>query len=60
MNNGTNPIEIDAEIERASAAVRSDEKINDLMHLTPSEDKRKNYDSAGDVMMTNAEAKRRV
>lgn len=54
MNTKTNPMETDADVERAWVGALSDEQIDDPMHTTPSEGKRASYSSDADNMMTIA------
>lgn len=54
MKNGLDPTETSADVERASLAAQSGEKINHLMHITPSENDFENYGNDADVVMNIA------
>lgn len=55
--NGINPIGTDADEDLAWVAVLWKLQIEDLMHITPSEDQRACYASDADIMMTRARSK---
>lgn len=56
MNDGTDPMQTDADVQRPRVATLLDEKIKVLMHTTPpTEQEHENYGSDADVMVTVAQ-----
>lgn len=51
MNEGTNPIEVDADVRRASYATLSDEQLRKPMLATPFENGHGTLDDDADVVM---------
>lgn len=60
MNNGMNPIRVDAGAEHVWVPALSVEQIDNPMHTTQPEDRRADCDGDADVMMTIDKGKIRV
>lgn len=52
MNNEMNPVETNADVERACVVAILDQQIDSPRHRIPSKDERANYNSDADVKIT--------
>lgn len=57
MNNGWNPIKIDADVELCWVSALSDEQFDHVTHTTPSENELESYRNEDQFMMTIVRSK---